>query len=147
MQDLLANRLLWTAVAADVTAQLLKALIVLLVERRWSFERLFGSGGMPSSHSAMAAALATGTAITQGFGSPLFAITIVLAAIVMYDAAGVRRAASLHAGLLNDLIHELESVLDEGFTPEHLKTLLGHTYPQVAAGLLLGVAAALVSFG
>ena len=146
MQELLSNRILWTAVLADVIAQILKALLVLLLERRWSWERLFGSGGMPSSHSALVAALATGIALTEGPAGATFAVAAVLAVIVMYDAMGVRRAAGRQAELINDLVREFSEAVNQGFRPAALKTLLGHSYPQVAAGTILGIAAALVSF-
>ncbi len=146
MGEILGNRILWTAIAADASAQLLKAVFVLLLDRKWSAERLFGSGGMPSSHSAFVSALAAGVGIEEGFGSPLFAMAAVFALIVMYDATSVRRAAGLQAHVLNELVVRLSHVLDEGFKPETLRTLLGHSVPQVVAGLGLGVAAALVSF-
>ena len=146
MDELLGNRILWTAIAANAVAQILKAVFVLLLDREWNAERLFGSGGMPSSHSAFVSALATGIGIEEGFGSSLFAVAAVFALVVMYDATSVRQAAGRQAYVLNDLIVRLSHVFDEGFKPETLKTLLGHTFPQVVAGLGLGVAAALLSF-
>ncbi len=147
MSGLFSNRILLTAIAADAAAQLLKAVFTLLLDRRFSLERLFGSGGMPSSHSALVSALATGVGLTQGFGSPIFAVAAVFALVVMYDATGVRRSAGKQAHVLNELILRLGHVLDEGFRPQTLKTLLGHSYPQVLAGLILGIAAALISMG
>ncbi len=144
MVDFLANRVLWVAILADAIAQLLKVLLVLIIERQWVPERLFGSGGMPSSHSALVSALATGVAIQEGLGSSLFAVTTVVGLVIIYDAMGVRRAAGQQAHILNELIVELGHVLDEGFKPERLKTLLGHTLPQVVAGVILGVSIALL---
>jgi len=140
MNALLQNDVLWAAVLANVTAQLLKLIVYYLLERRWSWARLLESGGMPSSHSAMVAALATGVGLETGLDSTLFAVTLVFALIVMYDATGIRRAAGQQAELLNDLVEELRAVLHEGFKPKPLKELLGHTYLEVAAGGLLGVA-------
>lgn len=146
VRELLSNQILLTAVAADAAAQVLKALIVYLSEREWNLERLFGSGGMPSSHSSLVSALAAGVAITRGLDSPLFAVSAILALVVMYDAFGVRRAAGKHAHILNELVLELRDVLDQGFKPEVLKTFLGHTLMQVFFGMLLGVSVALFSF-
>jgi len=138
MSELLANRILWAALAANLSAQLLKLLVYYLLEKRWSWDRLLESGGMPSSHSAMVTGLVTGVALVEGVGSSAFAISLVFALIVMYDATGIRRAAGQQAELLNDLVEELRAVLHEGFKPKPLKELLGHTYLEVAAGAILG---------
>ncbi|WP_293170637.1 divergent PAP2 family protein [Oceanithermus sp.] len=142
MNALLQNDVLWAAVLANVVAQSLKLIVYYLLERRWSWERLLESGGMPSSHSAMVTALATGVGLETGLDSPLFAVALVFALIVMYDATGIRRAAGQQAELLNDLVEELRAVLHEGFKPKPLKELLGHTYLEVAMGTLLGVSVA-----
>ena len=145
MNDLVGNTPLVAALVATVVAQVTKVLLVLLAERRWAPERLLDTGGMPSSHSAAVSALAISLGVIHGWGSPAFAISSVLGSIVMYDATGIRRAAGRHAELINDLVKELSHLFDEGFQPEVLKTLLGHTYPQVVAGALLGVGTALVA--
>jgi len=139
MSELLTNRILWAAVAANFSAQILKLIIYYLLEKRWLWDRLLESGGMPSSHSAMVTGLATGVALVEGVGSTAFAIALVFALIIMYDATGIRRAAGQQAELLNDLVEELRTVLHEGFKPKPLKELLGHTYLEVAAGAILGV--------
>jgi uncharacterized protein len=146
MGELLSNQILWTAIVANAAAQLLKGLLVKVLDRRGILERVFGSGGMPSSHSAFVSALATGVGIREGLGSPLFAATTVFALITMYDAAGVRRSAGEQAHVLNELVSRLGHVFDEGFRPETLRTLLGHTYMQVLAGMVLGIGVALISF-
>jgi len=146
MGELLSNQVLWTAILASVLAQLLKLFIYYLVERRWEWERLAETGGMPSSHSATVAALATGVGLTEGLGSAFFAIAVVLAIIVMYDATGIRRAAGLHAERLNDLFEEFRAVFAHGPRPEPLKELLGHTYLEVGVGATLGILFALLSF-
>ena len=138
MAELLANRPLLVALAATLAAQLIKILIVALTERRFAPERLLETGGMPSSHSAAVTALALAIGIDYGWDSPLFAIAAVTGGIVMYDATGIRRAAGMQAQLINDLVDELAHLFDEGFQPEALQTLLGHTYPQVLVGALLG---------
>jgi uncharacterized protein len=138
--SLLANTPLVAAFAATLIAQAFKLALVLATERRWAPERLLETGGMPSSHSAAVAALATSLGMIYGLGHPYFAVAVVFATIVMYDATGIRRAAGQHAELLNDLVEELSHLFDEGFQPRALKTLLGHTYPQVVVGALLGLA-------
>lgn len=137
--ELLGNKVLWTALLATVLAQVLKVFLVLATERRWALERFLETGGMPSSHSAAVSALATSLGISQGWGSPHFAIAAVFGSIVIYDATGIRRAAGMQAELINELIEEMAHLLDEGFKPQALKTLLGHTYPQVLVGVLLGI--------
>jgi acid phosphatase family membrane protein YuiD len=139
LQQLLDNTPLIAAVIASMSAQILKVLIVLITERRVAIDRLLETGGMPSSHSATVSALATALGFSHGWASPYFAISAVLASIVMYDATGIRRAAGKQAELINDLVSELAHLFDEGFRPLVLKTLLGHTYPQVLVGCILGV--------
>jgi len=139
MNSIFANHILWTTLLATLSAQLLKLLLVLITERKWSPERLLDTGGMPSSHSAAVSALATSMGIVYGWTSPQFTISAVFGSIVMYDATGIRRAAGQQAELINELVKELAHLFDEGFQPQALKTLLGHTYPQVVVGALLGI--------
>lgn len=137
--SLLDNVPLWAALTATALAQILKILLVVITERRWAFERALETGGMPSSHSAAVAALATSMGIIHGLGSPYFAISVVFGFIVMYDATGIRRASGMQAELINRLVKELSHLFSDGFQVNALKTLLGHTYPQVLVGALLGV--------
>ena len=139
MPSILENTPLVAAVLATLLAQLLKVFLVLVTERRLLLVRLLETGGMPSSHSAAVAALATSMGIIYGWASPYFAVAAVFGSIVMYDATGIRRAAGMQAELINDLVNELAHLFDEGFQPQALKTLLGHTYPQVLVGALLGI--------
>lgn len=143
---MLANSPLWTALLATVVAQVFKVLLVLLTERRWAFDRMLETGGMPSSHSAAVTSLATGMGFSYGWDSPYFALAAVFGSIVMYDATGIRRAAGMQAELLNELVQELADVFDEGFQPQALKTLLGHTYPQVIVGAILGILTGVIVF-
>lgn len=144
LSALLQNTPLMCALIAMVSAQIIKVALVLLTERRLALDRLLETGGMPSSHSAAVTALGIAIGLIHGWDSPLFAITAVFGTIVMYDAAGIRRAAGIHAGLLNDLVRELGHLFDEGFQPQALKTLLGHTYPQVFVGAILGLVTSLI---
>lgn len=144
MAELLANRPLVIALAATLAAQIVKILIVAATERRFAPERLLETGGMPSSHSAAVTALAISIGIQYGWSSPLFAVAAVTGGIVMYDATGIRRAAGMQAQMIDDLVDELAHLFDEGFQPQALKTLLGHTYPQVLIGGVLGALTAVV---
>lgn len=129
---------LLSALCATLIAQLLKIIIVLITERTLDLTRLLETGGMPSSHAAGVAALSTSLALEYGTGHPYFAIAAVFSMIVIYDAAGVRRAAGRHAEILNDLVKTLSHLFEQENHPGVLKTLLGHTYPQVFFGILLG---------
>jgi uncharacterized protein len=140
------NQLLWTAIAASTLAQIVKVMLILVTERKWQPVRFLETGGMPSSHTASVAALATGCGLQFGFDSPYFAIAAVFGMIVMYDATGIRRASGMQAELLNDLVAELRALLSQGFAPKPLKELLGHTYLEVFVGLILGIVVALVSY-
>lgn len=145
MAELVGNTPLLAAILATVFAQLLKVTLVLLTERRLPWVRLLDTGGMPSSHSAAVSALATSIGVIHGWGSTWFAISAVFGSIVMYDATGIRRAAGMQAELINDLVNELAHLFDEGFQPQALKTLLGHTYPQVLVGALIGIGSGLLA--
>lgn len=104
LQLLTSNYLINVSFVAFMGAQLLKMVFVFLVDGKWVAERMFGAGGMPSSHSALVCALTIGMARKVGFASPMFALTLALAGIVMYDAMGVRRAAGEQAKVINKLV-------------------------------------------
>lgn len=122
-------------------AQFLKAFTGVFKLKKFSvLELLFGTGGMPSSHSASVCALATACCIREGFGSPAFGISVVLAFIVMRDAMGMRRQVGEHAKVLNRLFKNLsDSLNDPELTEKALEELAGHTPLQVFAGMLLGI--------
>ncbi|MEH2060641.1 MAG: divergent PAP2 family protein [Nostoc sp.] len=141
MQDIgniLDNRVLLVALVACLIAQALKLVIEIVKNRKLNVRVLVTTGGMPSAHSALVTALAAGVGQTLGWASPDFAVAIVFAIIVMYDAAGVRQAAGKQARILNQMIDEL---FDEkpDFSQDRLKELLGHTPVQVIAGSALGI--------
>lgn len=139
MHFLTFNPLILSAFMGMVVAQIAKFLLILALERRLAWDRISETGGMPSSHSAAVAALTTAIGLTYGVESAYFAISFVFGSIVIYDATGVRRAAGQHAEVLNSLISEMSHLFEEGDSPKALKTLLGHTYPQVFVGTLLGI--------
>ncbi len=133
---LLQNSLLIAAVLALLIAQAAKGLVALVRERRFNFHYVAGAGGMPSSHSAFVTALATAAGRELGLGSPVFAVSVVLGAIVMYDAAGVRRAVSIQARILNQMMEDYFE--KKGIQQARLRELIGHTPFQVLIGAILG---------
>jgi len=141
MQDIgniLDNRVLLVALVACLIAQALKLVIEIIKNRKLNVRVLVTTGGMPSAHSALVTALAAGVGQELGWASPDFAVAMIFAIIVMYDAAGVRQAAGKQARILNQMIDEL---FDEkpDFSQDRLKELLGHTPVQVIAGSALGI--------
>ncbi|MGK7898167.1 MAG: divergent PAP2 family protein, partial [Xenococcus sp. (in: cyanobacteria)] len=133
------------ALLACFTAQGLKVIIELIKDRNVNFRHLVSTGGMPSAHSALVGALATGIGQTMGWSSPEFAIACLFAVIVMYDAAGVRQAAGKQAKILNQITDELFQE-EHNLNEEKLKELLGHTPFQVVVGLALGITISMLSF-
>ncbi len=142
--DILDNQVLLVALLACLVAQLLKLLFELITHRKVNIRVLVTTGGMPSAHSALVTALATGVGQTIGWSSPDFAIAAIFAIIVMYDAAGVRQAAGKQARILNQILDELFQEHPK-FNEDRLKELLGHTPVQVIVGSALGVVIALVA--
>ena len=130
--------------SAWALAQLIKVFIVLAKEKRLDLRYLVTSGGMPSAHSSTVCALATAVALIQGLDSVAFGITAILAILVMYDAAGVRRAVSRQSTVLNRIVKEIMVKRPRDEVEHDLRELIGHTPFQVIAGGILGVALAWV---
>src|SRR2546421_5408052 len=145
MKTILDNRVLIAAFVAWAVAQISKTIYELIRSRKLRFTRLVSPGGIPSSLPALVSSLATATGRLSGIDSAAFAIAFVLAAIVMYDAAGVRRAVSLQARILNQMIDE--AFQGKPFAEKRLRELIGHTPTQVIVGGLLGIGVALVVTG
>lgn len=138
--SILSNVALLTGIASTALAQIIKVLTILISEKRFAWDRIASTGGMPSSHSAGVCALAATVGFIDGWDSTCFAIAAGIALIVMYDATGVRRAAGLHAEYLNVIAQELSHIFKkDGQETKALKTLLGHTYLQVIAGMIQGI--------
>lgn len=135
-----ANSVLWASTLAWIIAQVLKAFTSYQHDRRLDWSKIVGAGGMPSSHSALVTSLATGVGIREGWNSTIFAVAIGFALVVMYDAAGVRRAAGKQAKVLNQI---MEILAHSGHIPgTKLRELLGHTPFEVMAGAVLGIVVA-----
>ncbi|MDO4966197.1 MAG: divergent PAP2 family protein [Lachnospiraceae bacterium] len=149
--DLLNNHVFITAASAWAIAQVIKTIIDFSLSGSFKPERLVGSGGMPSCHSATVCALATICLLEYGADSPFFAISAMLAIIVMYDARGVRRETGTQAVVINEIIAYLSNPADPRykdpkFSEEKLKELIGHTPLQVVFGAILGVIVAIVAY-
>lgn len=144
LEALFTNYCLMSAVAGWFIAQILKVFTGIFRLRDFSFRAMmFGTGGMPSSHSASVVGLATSIALKYGFASPLFAVAALLCIIVMNDAVGVRRETGKQSKALNlilkDLFSESKDVVDENF-----RELIGHTPLQVVCGAITGFAVAML---
>ena len=147
LKDWMSNFWLWSVVAGWLVAQILKVFTGIFREREFSIRAmLFGNGGMPSSHTAAVAALATSVALTHGLGSVSFAISALFAIIVMNDAIGVRRETGKHSQALNRIVEALRNKEErEAGEPFRLfKELMGHSPLQVFFGLITGILVALL---
>src|SRR5690625_1850772 len=136
------------ALVAIVFAQIIKVPIHLIFAREFAPGLVFGTGSMPSSHSAAVSALTTSIGIMEGISSPIFAVAFVFSIIIMFDATGIRREAGEHAVILNQLVRDFKTLYEEA-TDWHqkkeyekiaeLKTLLGHKPIEVFVGALTGI--------
>lgn len=141
--QIVTNRILIVGVVSWFLAQVLKCISNLILTKKFSLERLFGDGGMPSAHTATVVSVATATGLYEGFDSAFFAVAAILAIIVMHDAMNVRYQAGKQAALLNVMAETFEKLTGADLpNEEKLKELLGHTPLQVAAGFILGVCSA-----
>ncbi|MBE5879944.1 MAG: divergent PAP2 family protein [Lachnospiraceae bacterium] len=144
VMDFVRNEILMSAALSWGLAQVIKTIIHLIVTKKFVAERLIGSGGMPSCHSATVCALTTSIIINEGIHSPFFAMSAILAIIVMYDARGVRRETGIQATVLNEMIEIVEKLGADVSYDEKLKEFIGHTPLQVLVGAIFGIFVALV---
>ena len=143
IRGIFTNYIFICAIIGWFLAQAIKCVRYIVRNKRFDFAVLMSSGGMPSSHSATVCAVVAAAAKLCGTGSPEFALAFILAFIVMYDAAGVRRAAGEQAKVLNRIADEL-SEGDTRYLDKNLKEFIGHTPFQVIVGALLGILIPLV---
>lgn len=141
--SILSNQVLWCAVTAWFVAQTAKIPTYWLIEKKLDWMRFFGSGGMPSSHTAFVVSLTLMIGAVEGFDTALFAASVVLSAIVMYDASGVRRETGRQGQVLNEILRKV-FVDGQPITDVELKELVGHTKVEVAGGFIVGVVTALL---
>ena len=142
IQELLNNKMLISALLAWSLGQAVKIPVHYLIHRKWDWSLLFTTGGMPSTHSAMMSAVTLSIGLHAGFNTAAFAIAFTITMIVVYDAAGVRRQAGLHAEKINQLITEIftSHPISEGT----LKEVIGHSPPQVIVGIIFGITISLL---
>jgi acid phosphatase family membrane protein YuiD len=140
LQALFDNRVLIATLVAWALAQTIKLPIEYLRTRRWNWSLLLRAGGMPSSHSTLVTAAAHAIGLTAGFSSPVFAIAVVIAMVVIYDATGIRRQAGRHAEIINAMVQDL--VEGHPLRQEQLREVLGHSPFEALMGVVLGVSVA-----
>lgn len=146
LKALFTNYWVMSSFAAWIIAQILKVFTGVFKEQKFNLQTLFfGTGGMPSSHTATVTALVTAIGITEGFASPLFALAGVLLMVVMIDATGVRRETGHQSKALNIILEELFTDPPKEVN-RHFKELIGHTPLQVFFGCLTGVAVAVLLY-
>jgi acid phosphatase family membrane protein YuiD len=153
--EALTNFPLWTSLLAISLAQFLKVPWNYTITRKWDWNWLVNTGGMPSGHTSAVTSLATSVGLTSGWDSSPFAISTILAIIVMYDAAGVRRHAGIQAQVLNQLVEDISILLNElrhfkdkpsAETRVKLKEILGHQPIEVFTGAWFGIIVALIMY-
>ena len=132
-------KILLISISAWALAQLLKGLFAFVREKHLDLRYFVATGSMPSAHSATVCALATAVAITQGLSSVAFAITAIVAVVVMYDAAGVRQSVSRQSIILDRIVNELRDKRPIGEVERDLREFVGHTPLQVVVGAVLGI--------
>lgn len=144
INDLLHNTVFVSAALGWLIAQVAKTMIHMFFTRKFVAERLVGSGGMPSSHSATVCALATAAGMEFGGGSFEFAVSAIFAIVVMYDAMGVRRETGIQARVLNEMLEVFTNMGKKMSVEDKLKEFVGHTPLQVLVGAILGIVIAVV---
>lgn len=137
--EFVTNKYIYIPFSLWLGIQLFKVIWDLVTTKKFNFKRILGAGGMPSSHAAVVTSLATLIGKNEGVDTPLFAISIIFAFVVMYDAAGVRRAAGKQAKLLNKIVETPGLKMEE--VQEKLVEVLGHTPIQVIVGAIIGIVA------
>jgi uncharacterized protein len=134
---ILQNHVLWTSFVGWILAQVLKIPFDYFKERQWDWASFFAAGGMPSSHSCLVTSTAVAVGLHLGFDTPLFAVAIAFATVVVFDAAGVRRQAGMQATKINILVAEL--LKGHPINENQLREVIGHTPLEAIAGVFLGL--------
>ena len=145
LSGVLHNKILLASAFAWLIAQILKTIIYVVVNKNFNPERLLGDGGMPSSHSATVMALVTATAYNFGADTFQFAVTAILALIVMHDAMGVRRETGKQAKVINNMMDWLSEFSSDIPPEEKLKEFVGHSPTQVFFGAVLGIVVGMIA--
>lgn len=132
------------SLASGAFAQLLKVIVGLKETKRLRLERIFDTGGMPSSHTALVTTLTIGIALETGVDSAIFSVTLIFSLYIIFEAAGLRQEVGKQARILNELIDDLR--VTHHLDPHRLKELVGHTWGEVTVGFLVGLLVALVTY-
>ena len=143
LQKMIYNKYLYVPLIVWFCIQLFKVIYDLVTTKKFNFKRILGAGGMPSSHTAVVTTLATMIGKSEGVDTPIFAMAVIFALVVMYDAAGVRRAAGKQARLLNKIVET--PGLSGVEVQERLVEVLGHTPLQVLVGAIIGIAVGIIA--
>ena len=141
IRAIFGNYVLICSLSSWATAQVCKFFINYFITKELNYERLAGAGGMPSAHSATVTALVISCARFEGVGSTFFALSVALAAIVIYDAMGVRHEAGEHARIINQMRKTAAPAEEDSEDPDfkELKEMLGHTPLEVVGGVMTGI--------
>lgn len=142
MGNIWENYGLWIPAITWAFVQSVKVISDLIIHKKFNIKRFWGSGGMPSSHSAFVTSLTTVAALSEGLDSLIFAVCFIFSLVVMYDAAGVRRAAGKQAKVLNQIIESKGDINIQ----EKLIELLGHTPIEVFVGAIVGIISATILY-
>ena len=151
LKETFSNPVVLAAIFGWCVAQVSKCIIYMIINKRFTLERMVGGGGMPSSHSATVCALCTAVGMTEGGGSTLFAVCVAFSFIVMYDAMNVRLETGKQGKVINDMLEvfksmDLKFMMDKDISPEKkLKELVGHTPLQVLVGAIVGIVVAYIT--
>lgn len=137
LQEILSNKYIIVPMFVWLGIQIFKTLWDLIKEKKLNFKRILGAGGMPSSHSAVVCCLTTLIGKNIGFDSAIFGLAVIMSLVVMYDAAGVRRAAGKQAKILNKIVNTPGLAIET--VQEKLQEVLGHTPVEVFVGALIGI--------
>lgn len=143
LEKAITNKYLYIPLIVWFCIQTFKVICDLIKTKKFNFKRIMGAGGMPSSHSAVVTSLATLIGKYEGLDTPIFAMSVIFAMVVMYDAAGVRRAAGKQASLLNKIVET--PGLSGVQVQERLVEVLGHTPLQVIVGAIVGIVVGIIA--
>ena len=139
LKSFASNKIFQVAVLSWFIAQTIKVIHTLIVKRQIDFTRFVSSGGMPSSHASFVMGLTTAIGLIHGWNSTYFAISLCISLVIMYDAAGVRRAVGKQAIILNRMLEDMQHKKKKTIMEQRLKELIGHTPVEVFVGAILGI--------
>lgn len=142
--EVINNQVLIAGLVAWGLAQVIKVPLNYFTSQYWDWALLLRAGGMPSSHSALVTGIAHSIGLYLGFNTPIYALAVTIALVVIYDATGIRRQAGKHAEAINEIVRKLAS--GQTVQQEHLREVLGHTPLEAVAGMVLGLVVAQLAF-